>query len=343
MARCPTSWPRTREGSDCDGPWLRRGGLTRSDVMGLQKLWFEWGCPERLRPVLVDRVEPVGPDEADLAGAHAVLAGSRVWDRASIESVPGLRVIARTGIGVDSVDLVAATRQGVLVCNTPDGPTVPTAEHAVMLLLAAAKNLKALHPLLKPDDDPNQVGTGSALELDGRCLGLVGYGRIGQRVAAIAKALGMEVVAHDPFVDHAEVELLPLEEFWPRCDAISLHAPLTDDTRCMVDAAAFAAMRPGVILVNTARGGLVDHEALMAALDDGTVRAAGLDVTDPEPLPFDHPLWQRREVMVTPHVASATVRGRERMVGMAVEQVLMALAGERPTHLVNPEVLESPE
>ena len=244
---------------------------------------------------------------------------------------------------MDSVDLVAATRHGVLVCNTPDGPTVPTAEHAVMLLLAAAKNLKALHPLLKPDDDPNQVGTGSALELDGRCLGLVGYGRIGQRVAAIAKALGMEVVAHDPFVDHAEVELLPLEEFWPRCDAISLHAPLTDATRCMVDAAAFAAMRPGVILVNTARGGLVDHEALMAALDDGTVRAAGLDVTDPEPLPFDHPLWQRREVMVTPHVASATVRGRERMVGMAVEQVLMALAGERPTHLVNPEVLESPE
>ena len=244
---------------------------------------------------------------------------------------------------MDSVDLVAATSHGVLVCNTPDGPTVSTAEHAVMLLLTAAKNLKAFHPLLKPDDGPNQVGPVSALELDGRCLGLVGYGRIGQRVAAIAKALGMEVVAHDPFVDHAEVELLALEEFWPRCDAISLHAPLTDDTRCMVDAAAFAAMRPGVILVNTARGGLVDHEALMAALDDGTVRAAGLDVTDPEPLPFDHPLWQRREVMVTPHVASATVRGRERMVDMAVEQVLMALAGERPTHLVNPEVLEPPE
>ena len=85
MAHCPTSWPRTREGSDCDRPWLRRGGLTRFDVMGLQRLWFERGCPERLRPVLIDRAEPVGPDEADLAGAHAVLAGSRIWDRESIE------------------------------------------------------------------------------------------------------------------------------------------------------------------------------------------------------------------------------------------------------------------
>jgi phosphoglycerate dehydrogenase-like enzyme len=148
----------------------------------------------------------------------------------------------------------------------------------------------------------------------------------------------MEVVASDPFLTEADVELVPFVELLRRADVVSVHAPLTSETYHLFGAEAFAAMRPGVVFVNAARGGLVDQDALLAALDTGHVGAAGLDVTDPEPLPPEHPLLHRDDVVVTPHIASATDAGRLRLYAHAIDNALAVLAGGRPPDVVNPEV-----
>jgi phosphoglycerate dehydrogenase-like enzyme len=300
--------------------------------------------------VYVDRLPPaellvlfadltvVGPGLPDLSRAEGAVVGmAHHWDDELLEAHPRLRVVSRIGIGIDNVDLAAATRHGVMVTNTPDGPSVSTAEHAVTLLLATAKRLPAALRSSR-QGGYDFAALSSAQELDGTMLGLVGCGRIGRRVGRIATAIGMHVLVCDPYLAGTDHELVSFAELVARSDSISLHAPLTAETRHMFDAEVFAAMRPGAILVNCARGGLVDHEALLAALDSGQVGAAGLDVTEPEPLPTGHPLLGREDVIVTPHMASSTVAGRQRMYAMAVEQAAMALRGERPTELCNPEV-----
>jgi len=306
--------------------------------------------------VYVDRMPPAelldvfdghvvaGPDLAELIEADAAVVGMRHrWDDGLFGAHPRLRVVARIGIGIDNVDLAAASRHGVMVTNTPEGPTVSTAEHTITLMMAAAKRLPAMQRQARGEPAAGAGGRSGgtrlpALELDGLTLGLVGCGRIGRRVGSIATAVGMEVLACDPYCDTVDHELVPLPELLTRSHVVSLHAPLTTETTRLFDATTFSAMRPGAVFVNCARGGLVDHEALLAALDAGQVSAAGLDVTDPEPLPADHPLLHRDDVIVTPHVASGTGAGLERMFVMAVEQASMALRGERPTHLCNPDV-----
>jgi phosphoglycerate dehydrogenase-like enzyme len=288
----------------------------------------------------------IGPSLDDLATADAALVGGRIWDAAMMDRAPKLRVLARTGIGIDNVDLAAATARGILVTNTPDGPTVSTAEHAIALILAVAKRVAVCQRRLR-DAEGDYHRRHEAVELAGCTLGLLGVGRIGRRVAAFGQALGMEVIATDPYVDTSDVApvdvaLVDLPELLARSDVLSLHAPLTDETRHQIDAAAFAQMRPGALLVNCARGGLVDHDALVAALESGRLGGAGLDCTEPEPLPPEHPLLHRDDVIVTPHVASATDAGRLRMLEMAIEQVTMALDGQRPTHLCNPEAWAEP-
>ncbi|MGZ4674551.1 MAG: NAD(P)-dependent oxidoreductase, partial [Ilumatobacteraceae bacterium] len=178
--------------------------------------------------------------------------------------------------------------------------------------------------------------TGTALELDGTVLGLVGYGRIARRVGAAARALGMSVLAYDPYLSEAEgCELVGLDRLFAESDVISLHAPAVADTRHMINADTLSTMKHGVYLVNCARGPLVDQEALLAALDSGQVAAAGLDVTDPEPLPVGHPLLEHPNVIVTPHMASATVAGRRRLYSHAIDNALNVLAG-RPATIVAP-------
>jgi phosphoglycerate dehydrogenase-like enzyme len=285
-----------------------------------------------------------GPDLAELIEADAAVVGMRHrWDDGLFGAHPRLRVVARIGIGIDNVDLAAASRHGVMVTNTPEGPTVSTAEHTITLVMAAAKRLPAMQRQARGEPAAGAGGRSGgtrlpALELDGLTLGLVGCGRIGRRVGSIATAVGMEVLACDPYCDTVDHELVLLPELLTRSHVVSLHAPLTTETTRLFDATTFSAMRPGAVFVNCARGGLVDHDALLAALDAGQVSAAGLDVTDPEPLPADHPLLHRDDVIVTPHVASGTGAGLERMFVMAVEQASMALRGERPTHLCNPDV-----
>jgi phosphoglycerate dehydrogenase-like enzyme len=302
-------------------------------------LYIDRDVPPGVDELLAGRCELCGPEPGAMATADGVIAGASRWDAERMDQMPNARVISRCGVGYDSVDVAAATARGIAVCIAPDAPTVSTAEHAVALILAAAKRIV-------PNQDRLRAGEGEyfasnrALELAGRTLGLVGYGRIARRVHQVATALDMAVVAHDPYVAGTDVELASFAEVLGRADVISVHAPLTPETRHLFDAAAFAAMRPGAIFVNCARGGLVDQDALIAALDTGQVGAAALDVTEPEPLPVGHPLLSRDDVLVTPHVASATDTGRLRLYAHAIDNAVAVLAGAPAQHVVNPEVLE---
>jgi phosphoglycerate dehydrogenase-like enzyme len=306
-------------------------------------LYLDRELPPEMMTSLTLRARLSGPERAAMATAEGVIAGASRWDGARMDLCSAARVISRSGIGYDSVDVAAATARGIAVCIAPDAPTVSTAEHAVALLLAAAKHLSENQARLRagPCD---HFGLCRSVELDGATLGLVGYGRIARRVGRAAAALGMTVIAHDPYVEPSaglEVELVSFDELLARSDAISVHAPLTDETRGLFGPDAFARVRPGVLFVNSARGPLVDQAALLAALENGQVGSAALDVTDPEPLPVDHPLLHRDDVIVTPHIASATGAGRLRLYEHAIDNALGVLAGLPPgtCHVVNPEVL----
>lgn len=309
-------------------------------------VWFERPVLPELRAKVEARADVLGPPtEADpfagLGEARGSVVGASRFDAEWISRAPQMRVIARTGIGVDKVDIGEATRRGIVVCNAPDGPTISTAEHAVALMLAVAKDLKGSARRLQAGETNLYAGY-TGVELAGKTLGLVGYGRIARRVADAGRGLGMEVVACDPFCPPAEFGATAsagsLDSLLRAADVVSVHIPLTDDTAGLFGAAAFGVMKEGAVFVNTARGGLVDHEALLAALESGRLFGAGLDVTEPEPLAPDHPLLNRDDVVVTPHIASGTADGKRRLFESAFEQALMALDGVRPPHVVNPEV-----
>lgn len=282
------------------------------------------------------RATLVGHTDAELADADAAVVGAgHHWDAARFSSFPRLRVVSRSGIGYDNIDLAAARDAGVVICNAPDSPTVSTAEHAMMLLLAITKELPVHRERAAAGLSAHPVAT--SLELDGATLGLVGLGRIGSRVAVAAQGLGMRVIAHDPAVTAttvAGVDLVTLDALFAAAHVVSLHAPSIPATRHLIDADSIATMRRGVYLVNCARGSLVDHDALLDALVDGQVAGAGLDVTEPEPLPVGHPLLGRPDVIVTPHVASSTAVGRRRLFEHAVENALAVLDG-RPASIVS--------
>lgn len=256
-----------------------------------------------------------------------------------------LRIVARSGIGVDRIDLDAATKRGILVVNTPDGPTESTAEHAIALLLNLCKQVAVGDRILRagrPFPALSEMTPG--LETAGAVLGLLGLGRIGSRVAVIARALGMKVLAYDPFVSQEraatlDVELCPsVEALLPRVQVVSLHCPSTPETRHLINADTLKLLPAGSYLINVARGALIDHDALYDALSSGHLAGAGLDVFDPEPPIANHPLFSLPNTICTPHIGSYTAAGLERMQVMACEQVVSALRGERPTNLVNPDV-----
>ena len=280
----------------------------------------------------------------DLACADgAVVGADETWDAEACRRLPLLKVVARAGIGYDNVDVAGCASEGVAACNAPDAPTVSTAEHTLALLLAVSKRIKRSARQLRAGAGDYRP-THRAMELDGRTLGLLGCGRIGSRVGRYGAALGMSVVVHDPYADASAVaavgEPVALDELWRRSDVLSLHAPATEATRCIVDAVALAAMPPGVVIVNCARGSLIDHDALLAALESGHVAGAGLDVTEPEPLPVGHRLLARDDVIVTPHVASSTVAGTLRLLEQALEQAAQWLRGGTPEHLLDPAAAE---
>ena len=297
------------------------------------RIWIDRTPPSGV--VIPPDVELVdGPEDAD----GVVVAADRPWNDDACRRLPQLKVVARSGIGYDNVDVAACAAHGVAACNAPDAPTVSTAEHALALMLAAAKRLKGSEARLAAGTagGPGRLVGPGALELDGRTLGLVGCGRIGSLLGRYAEALGMTVLVCDPYLETAPVgQLVDLDRLWAESDIVSLHTPATSETRHIINSESLAAMRPGVIIVNCARGALVDQEALLAALDSGHVSGAGLDVTEPEPLPSGHPLLGRDNVVVTPHVASTTTVGIVRLVGQALDQALIWLRGGIPEHLLD--------
>ena len=315
----------------------------------LPRLWFERPVIGTLQASVAERCTVLGPGTEDepfngVTTAQAAIAGSARYDDAFMDLAPELTVISRMGIGVDSVDVAAATRRGIVVCNAPEGPTVSTAEHAVTLMLAVAKGVRRAQAAVETGKALRYYVGHRGIELEGKVLGLVGYGRIARHVARIARGIGMDVVAFDPYVDATTTGdvsfVASLHELLGVADVVSVHVPLTDDSRGMIGRDEFAAMKPGTVFINTARGGVVDQDALLAALEAGRLFGAGLDVTDPEPLPADHPLAGRSDVIVTPHIASGTIEGKVRMLQMAVDQAIDVVEGRRPPHIVNPEVWE---
>jgi D-3-phosphoglycerate dehydrogenase len=314
------------------------------------RIWFEREPPEIYHALLDGTAIIAGSGERDssplsgIAGAHAVIASSRVqYDADFMDRAPVLRVISRTGIGLDNIRIPDATERGIAICHAPSAPTISTAEHAFALLLACAKALPETSRAMRagPGDFFNSY---DGIELDGLCLGIVGLGQIGRRVARSAQAMGMRVVAFDPLLAPADASELgvtlcsTLEALLAEANAVSLHAPLTPGTIRLMDERRIGLMRPGAILINTARGGLVDETALAAALESGHLHSAGLDVFDVEPPHPDNPLLHRDDVIATPHIAGATGAGRDRLWRTAIAQALQVLARERPPGLANPEV-----
>lgn len=302
--------------------------------------------------LLKGKVEILGPglDHAEIVGlmrqgAQGLITSSALRVTAEImANSPMLEVVGRPGIGVDTVDLAGATANGVLVVNTPDGPTESTAEHAVALLLGLAKTIRAGDIHIRASGFANK-GSLMGVEVLGKTLGIVGLGRIGKRVAEICgKGLGMRIIGFDPFVGPDQVAALGVEmranldELLGEADFVSLHTPLIPETRGMIGKSALAVLKPTAFLINVARGPIVDEDALVEALREGRIAGAGLDVFSVEPIPYPHPLLALENVILTPHIASTTVDGRRKMAVAVAEQVLLALTGQRPQFLANPQV-----
>ncbi|MFF2848816.1 NAD(P)-dependent oxidoreductase [Streptomyces sp. NPDC058001] len=289
-------------------------------------------------PVLGQRVTFVTdptPDEIAVAEGAVVRADRRV-DEDFLRRAPRLRVIARTGVGVDLVDVTAATARGIPVVITPGSGTRAVAEGAFALALHLTKRLRPLTDLVKDGRwaERNAVPVG---DLDGATLGIVGYGRIGRRVGELAAAFGMRTLAHDPFSPPPpEFACADLAELAESSDVLTLHTPLVEDTRHLVNERLLAGVRPGAILINCGRGGLIDPDATLAALEAGRLSGVGLDVFDPEPA-LHHPLFDHPDVVLTPHLMGMTRRAMTLTFVDAARGVADVLAGRPPAAVANPD------
>lgn len=273
--------------------------------------------------------------------AVATTAFARL-DRQALDAAPRLRVISQCGVGLDNIDVVEATRRGIAVCNTPGLQDETVAEMAITLIFATLRHTVANDRHVRSGGWMRGQGP-LGRNVAGKRLGLIGMGGIGRAVARKAHALGMEVVYtkrnRDAETEAKGVAYLSLPELLANVDIVSLHAPLTASTKGMIGAAQFAAMKPGAVLINTARGAIVDEDALVASLASGHLAAAGLDVSTVEPLPPDHPLCQAPNVVLQPHAGGATVETRRAMERMTVDNLLAVLEGRRPAAIADPQVL----
>jgi phosphoglycerate dehydrogenase-like enzyme len=274
-----------------------------------------------------------------LRGVSASLAGSEPYTRRVLEANPGLRVIARAGVGYDAVDLAAATERGVAVAITPNTNQDAVAEHTFALMLALVKNVVPQHNATRAGAWPRQANR----PLRGRALGIAGLGRIGKAVAVRGAAFGMRLLAYEPAPDRAFVErygvgLVPFERLLAEADFLTLHLPLTEASRHLINRRTLALMKPGAFLINTARGGLVSGADLCEALKAGRLAGAGLDVFEEEP-PGKPPLFELDNVVLTPHAAGMDVQSRDDMARSAAEAIVALSRGEWPAEkVVNPEV-----
>ncbi len=274
---------------------------------------------------------------ADVDGA--IIASDEVSE-AVMDAAPRLRVIARPGVGYDSVDVRAATERGIVVCNMPGVNSTAVAELTIAQLLLCARRIP-------PNIDDVRSGSWRRMEgreLRGATLGLIGLGAIGKAVARLATCFGMSVLAHDKqqdpeFADRHGVRYVGIEELLRSSDYVSLHVFLDASTRHLIDGSKLALMKPTAHLLNTARGPVVDEAALYQALREGAIAGAALDVVEVEPLPADSPLRQLRNVYITPHIGGVTREARDRSGLGSAHNVLNVLAGGHPANVVNPEAL----
>nr|BBH92045.1 hypothetical protein KTA_02440 [Thermogemmatispora argillosa] len=278
-----------------------------------------WNDPARLRECLAE--------------AAALIVRNQTRVTASLlEAAPHLRLVGRLGVGLDNIDVEALRSRGIELVTARNANAIAVAEYVMAAMLHVARNLTAADASVRAGKwERTQLG---GMELWGRTLGLVGVGEIGRRVARRALAFGMKVIGYDPFIgpyDYAPAELgirlLPLAEVLEQADVVSVHVPLSAETYHLLDASRLARMRPEAILINTARGGIVDEGALIEALNAGRLRYAVLDVTEEEPLPAESPLRSCPSVLLTPHIAGLTAEAQERTSRLVITEILQRLAG----------------
>ncbi|MHC8609835.1 hydroxyacid dehydrogenase (plasmid) [Paenarthrobacter ureafaciens] len=293
--------------------------------------------PDLVRPLLAENQQLVlDPTEEDLATAEAAIvrAAYRV-DRELLDKMPSLKVIARTGVGTDLVDVAEADRRGIPVVITPGSNTASVAEGVFAHLLALVKRLAPLTALVREGRWEERSGVDVG-DLEGFTLGIIGYGRIGRRVARIAEAFDLAVLAYDPYAEIPETcRCATVEELLERSDFVTLHAPLTPENRNLINADRLEAMRPGAVIINCSRGGLVDLDAAYQALQSGHLAGLGLDVFDPEP-PAHHPVFDHDNVTLTPHLMGFTKQGMAHTVRDAAQGAVDVLAGRAPMAVARP-------
>ncbi|MER5531956.1 NAD(P)-dependent oxidoreductase [Streptomyces sp. NPDC002677] len=293
---------------------------------------------DTVTPVLGDGVTFVtDPTPEDLAVAEgAIVRADRQVDEDFLRQTPRLRVIARTGVGVDLVDVAAASARGIPVAITPNSGSRAVAEGVFAMALHLTKRLTPLTELVREGRWADR-GTVPVGDLDGATIGIVGYGRIGRRVGELAAAFGMRTLAHDPFSPPpAEVARADLGALAEAADILTLHTPLTDGTRHLVNEQLLARIKPGAILINCGRGGLLDPDAALAALESGRLAGVGLDVFDPEPALY-HPLFDHPNVVLTPHLMGMTRRAMTLTFVDAARGVADVLAGRAPAAVADPQ------
>jgi D-3-phosphoglycerate dehydrogenase len=279
--------------------------------------------------------------------AHAFIVGSARITREIIENAKYLKIIARRGVGYERIDLEAATRRGIFVTNTPGVNAQSVAEFTIGLVLSLCRRISQTNSLFKSGsikwvERKKYIG----MELDGKTIGIIGFGNIGRRVAKIAKGIGMNVLVFDPYIDNrvAEdmgVKIVCLDDLLKESDVVTIHVPLTEETRGMIGYRELSLLKKNSIIVNTSRGGIVDEDALYRCLVDGRIAGACLDVFEEEPPDFAKPLYRLENVIVTPHIAGTTSESRRRGTELVIEQVRKALSGEIPPFIVNREVFKN--
>ncbi len=320
---------------DYSRPLFTPMGFEAERMAAVGASWEEYECrtPEQVIQAAKDAVVVV------IQSVRPLLT------REVIEQLPAARCLIRAGAGYDCIDVAAATEQGIMVCNTPTYCVDEVSDHAIALLLDCLRHVSRLDRAMHQGEQPHRA-PGRTRRMRGATLGIIGLGPIGRRVAQSVGGWEMEVVAYDPYVPQERatplgIEMLPLEALLERSDFITIHCPLTPETYHMLDDEAFARIKPGCILVNDARGAIVDEAALIRALDSGRLWAAGLDVTEEEPLPPDSPLRGREDVVLTPHVAAYSPESRADLYELIVEVCADVVQGRIPRFVVNREVLGS--
>jgi len=294
---------------------------------------------------LLDTTERI---HANAAGAAIVMAGAvEPLDDAAFAPLTGLVAVVRRGVGVDNVDLDAATRRGIVVAHVPDASVEEVSDHALALLLAGARRLKPLDAAVADDLWTRDPSAFAAVRqpmprLGQATLGIVGFGRIGRALARKARGVVGRILVHDPYATEGEgVEIVDLDSLLARSDLISLHTPATAETTHLVDERALALMHDHAVLVNTSRGALIDEAALVAALTAGRLGGVGLDVTGHEPIGPDHPLARFANVTLTGHSAASSTVASAELRRRATDAALALLQGRAPDAVANPEVLDS--